>query len=313
MKIKSFLGLVEIRTKLASIIPFSVGSIYAFDRFHTFNTRNFIFLFISMISFDMVTTALNNYFDFKRSFKKEGYNYEKHNTIVEDSLSETSVIGVTAFLLAMAVAFGILLYLNTGLLLLLAGMLSFGVGILYSFGPVPISRTPLGEVLSGFFMGFVITFLSVYVHIFNLNIVSIDFKGYTFDLHIQLAEVTGIFLLSIPVMCCIANIMLANNICDIDDDIENRRYTLPVYIGREKALVLFKALYIAAYLDIIILVISGLLPPVCLISLATYIPVNKNTALFLKQRTKKDTFAISVRNFMLIGLSLSITFGVSLF
>lgn len=38
-------------------------------------------------------------------------------------------------------------------------------GIFYSFGPIPISRMPLGKIFSGIFMGFVIVFLFVYIQV----------------------------------------------------------------------------------------------------------------------------------------------------
>lgn len=34
----------------------------------------------------------------------------------------------------------------------------------------------------------------------------------------------------------VANIMLANNICDMEDDFINRRLTLSIYLGKENAL-----------------------------------------------------------------------------
>ena len=36
----------------------------------------------------------------------------------------------------------------------------------------------------------------------------------------------------------------------MEDDLENRRYTLPLYIGRERSLVLFQMLYYIAFFDI---------------------------------------------------------------
>ena len=64
MNIKSFLGVVEIRTKVASIIPLLLGTIYAVHHFRKFEVWNFLTFFGALICIDMVTTALNNYFDF---------------------------------------------------------------------------------------------------------------------------------------------------------------------------------------------------------------------------------------------------------
>ncbi|MFZ5986133.1 MAG: 1,4-dihydroxy-2-naphthoate polyprenyltransferase [Bacillota bacterium] len=311
MRLNSFLSLVEIRTKIASMIPFSLGTVYALYRFNRFEVRNFILFFISLLAFDMVTTALNNYYDYKRAKKKHGYNYEKHNAIVRYDLKESTVIAVIAILLSIAVISGLLLFLNTSVILLLIGAASFAIGIAYSFGPVPISRMPLGEVFSGFFMGFVIVFLSVFIHVYDLNIVSIMLEGQVMSLSVNVVEVIYIFLFSVPAVLGIANIMLANNICDMDDDIENKRYTLPIYIGKDKALLIFRVLYYIAYVDLVVLSILKVIPFLALLSILTLITVNKNIKLFNEKQTKKDTFILSVRNFVFISGSLLLLLGVS--
>ena len=55
----------------------------------------------------------------------------------------------------------------------------------------------------------------------------------------KMLEIINIFIFSLPLILGIANIMLANNICDIKDDRENDRYTLPIYLSRSSSLKLF--------------------------------------------------------------------------
>ena len=76
MGIISFLKLVEIQTKVASVIPYIVGTAFALYKFDNFNTKNAILLFLSMIIFDMTVTAINNYVDYIKAIKKEGFGYE---------------------------------------------------------------------------------------------------------------------------------------------------------------------------------------------------------------------------------------------
>ena len=85
-------------------------------------------------------------------------------------------------------------------------------------------------------MGFIITFISIYIHVYDQNIITVAYSSGNINIAVNLVEVLYIFILSIPAISGIANIMLANNICDIEDDIENKRYTLPIYIGKERAL-----------------------------------------------------------------------------
>ncbi len=280
MKIRSFLKLVEIQTKVASMIPFILGTVYSLYRFNKFNALNFLLMFISLLTIDMTTTAVNNYMDYKKAIKTQGYGYEKHNAIVRDNLKETHVIVVIFTLLTIAVTFGVLLFLKSSVVVLILGAISFAVGSLYSFGPVPISRTPFGEVFSGLFMGFIITFISIYIHVYDQNIITVAYSSGNINIAVNLVEVLYIFILSIPAISGIANIMLANNICDIEDDIENKRYTLPIYIGKERALKVFNIIYYVAYASILLLVLIKVESWTCLLVFLTFIPVKKNINLF---------------------------------
>jgi len=312
MSVASFLKLVEIQTKVASVIPFMLGTLYAAYRFQRFNPLNFIILFISLISFDMATTAINNYYDYKKAVKTHGYGYESHNAIVSYGLKESTVIITVFSLLAIASVFGFMLFLYTSPVILLLGALSFAIGILYSFGPVPISRTPMGELLSGLFMGLIIVFISIYAHVYDKGIISLAFDGSILSLSFNLWELIYIFLFSIPTISGIANIMLSNNICDIEDDRENKRYTLPIYVGREKALGLFRMLYYICYADLLLLLLLGITPVAAAATLVTFIPVNRNIKAFLKLQSKKDTFILSVKNFLIINAVHAVSIGAAL-
>jgi 1,4-dihydroxy-2-naphthoate octaprenyltransferase len=93
--------------------------------------------------------------------------------------------------------------------------------------------------------------------------------------------------------------MLANNICDVEKDIAVKRHTLPYYIGK-KALYLFAGLYYLTYASLIAMVILGILHPVCLLSLVTILPVQKNINEFFKKQDKATTFLCSIKSFILI-------------
>lgn len=303
MSISSFLKLVEIQTKVASVIPFSLGTFYALYRFESFNFRNFILMFISLVSIDMATTAINNYYDYRKAIRTHGFGYESHNAIVRYKLKESTVLITIFMLLCTASVFGFILFLNTNYIVLILGGISFMIGVLYSFGPIPISRTPFGEIFSGGFMGLIITFIAIYIHIFDQSLVAISYGSSFLSINMNIIETAYIILFSIPAVSGIANIMLANNICDIEEDIENKRYTLPIYVGKEKALKLFKFLYYFAYVVMIILILFRILPLVSVIALLTFIPVRKNIITFYGLQTKKDTFILAVKNFVLMNVA----------
>ncbi|WP_040950747.1 1,4-dihydroxy-2-naphthoate polyprenyltransferase [Gorillibacterium massiliense] len=315
MTIASFFKLVELRTKVASMIPFAIGTLYALYRFDEFNLLNFALMFISLLSFDMTTTLINNYYDFKKAHKTTGYGYEDHNAIVKFGIRERTVVTLLFTLLGIASVAGFLLFLNTSWLVLAIGGLSFLAGILYTFGPVPISRMPLGELFSGTFMGFIITFIAALIHTSHGQLLGLTLNlhsgDWTADLHIGLLEIVLLFGISIPAMLCIANIMLANNICDMEEDIANRRYTLPVYIGKPKALLLFRMLYYFSYVDIIFLLIIGVHPLLLALILLTIIPLLKNLKKFDQEQSKRSTFVLAVKNFVITSLARIVVLGVS--
>ncbi|MNE56912.1 1,4-dihydroxy-2-naphthoate octaprenyltransferase [compost metagenome] len=149
-------------------------------------------------------------------------------------------------------------------------------------------------------MGFVIIFISAYIHS-DQSVVTLLLQGGWVDLHVNLLEVLYIFWFSVPAILGIAGIMLANNICDIEDDLENRRYTLPVYIGRSNALLLFKLLYYVSYLDMVVLLILGVHPVLVALLLITLIPLRRNMAVFHEKQEKASTFILSVKNFVLMS------------
>lgn len=306
MSINNFFQLVEIKTKLASMIPFILGTFYAIYKYESFNLKNFIIMFISLFAFDMATTAINNYID----NTKEKNNTGNNNLIAKYGINKSKVLLIIFILLTIATIAGIMLTVNTNIVVLFIGVISFVVGILYTFGPIPISRMPLGELFSGFFMGFVIIFLSVYVHIYDTNIISFIYQNNTLNVGIKVFEILSIFLFSIPSIGGIANIMLANNICDLEEDIVNNRFTLPYYIGKPMALKLFKLLYYIGYIDVVVLVALKMLPFASLLILLTAIIVNKNIKLFEDRPIKSENFVLSVKNFVLINITQVIILGI---
>lgn len=312
MHIKSFLKLVEIQTKIASLVPFTFAVLFSLYYFKTIKPLQVLTFFLAMLFFDMFTTGLNNYMDYRRAIKREGFNYETHNAIVQFKLKETSVIIVLAILFALASVFGLITFFCSDYIVLILGIFCFSIGIIYSAGPVPVSRTFLGELFPGFFMGLAIPFIVVYISIYDKSLFSVIMSQKNLIITLKLDLLLPIIISSLPAMFLIANIMLANNICDAEDDLANKRYTLPVYIGTKKALILFDTLYILSFFDIIICVCLGYLPWISLLTIFFAIKVIKNVSEFHKLQTKKDTFGLSVMNLILVmaPLILSILIGI---
>ena len=312
MSFKTFLKLTEIQTKIASLFPFLIGLLFVSYRFGTINKLNTLVFFSSMLIFDLTTTAINNYMDYRKATDNHDFDYRKErNVIGQEELTEKSVLIVILIMLSIATGLGLYLVHLTNILVLAIGAICFFIGIFYTFGPIPLSRLPLGEFFSGITMGFGIVFLIFYVNSYNLGIIDISWVRPLVAININLIEIGSIILVSLPSVFTIANLMLANNICDFEEDVRNHRFTLPYYIGQVKAVKLFSFLYSAAYFAIIVAVILGVYHPIMFLSLISLIPVRKNTQIFRAKQKKSETFVIAVKNLILINGSIVLFLCIS--
>ncbi|MDF2906074.1 MAG: UbiA prenyltransferase [Herbinix sp.] len=284
--VKRFLDYVEIMTKITSTFAFVLTIAYLIYRGQPIKWDLTLLFFASMFLFDLTTTAINNYIDTKNN----------HQTLQFERRTALIIIYV---LFTISAALGLLLAFQTDIVIFLVGGLCFLCGVFYTYGPVPISRQPLGEVLSGAFYGFLIPFIILYINSPAGTFLSMSVNLKTIFLELQVVPIISLLLFGVAPFCTTANIMLANNICDLEKDIAVKRHTLPYYIGKN-ALYLFAALYYATYLATIVMVIVGMLSPVCLLSLITIIPVQKNINVFFQKQDKGTTFLMAIKNYIII-------------
>lgn len=256
MKIKDFLKLVEIQTKIASVFPFLVGLLFSWSYFKQVNWGYMLLFFIAMLLFDMTTTAINNYQDYRKA-RDEHYKYQE-NIIGKANLDIKLVEKIIFAMMGSAFVIGLLLaYLSGWLLLVMGGICCF-IGIFYTYGPVPLSRMPLGEVFSGVTMGVGIPAMVVYLNTFQTKLFYLSLSQNEFALTGKITAVLALIWACLPLVFTIANIMLANNLRDLDTDIANHRFTLVFYIGRKRGLVLFQILMLACYATILLGFLFGI-------------------------------------------------------
>lgn len=313
MNLRKFLDLVEIRTKVASVTPFVAGLVFTIYRYQRLRLDVLILLFLSMMCVDMATTAMNHLADSKRAINKSGYNYESHNALIKYGLSTALVKTVIVSLLMLGAAAGLILFLMTDLVILVIGVIAFGFGILYSNGPIPISRIPLGEVVSGLVMGGLIFFVTVYIQVFDMGYIIYQLNSFVFTLTLDLLELMIIFFASIPMVLMISNIMLSNNICDLEDDMINKRFTLPYYTGKKIGLIIYEWSYYFSFISILIATVFNWLPATAWLTLITFIPIYKNIKSFKATQDKATTFSLAIKNFFLLGFTYIFSIVVSLF
>ena len=297
---KDIIELVELRTKIASIIPFVVGLLYSIWTFGNFNAVNMALFFIGMLCFDMATTVMNNLMDYVKA-KNETYRQEE-NIIGTSSLTVKQAAMIFGSLVGVATIIGIILVVRTNVILLFVGILCFVIGIFYTFGPIPISRMPLGEVLSGVTMGFGIFWIVIFLNSPEASFAWMGLEEGMLIVRLALLAHFKVALLSLPLVCTIANIMLSNNLCDLETDITNHRYTLVYYIGKATALKLYKGLYLVSFIAMVLAVVFKIAPILMIGTLVVGIPVYKNIQLFIQKQEKRTTFALAIKNMLMIHI-----------
>ncbi|SFO25946.1 1,4-dihydroxy-2-naphthoate octaprenyltransferase [Pseudobutyrivibrio sp. JW11] len=295
--IKKFLKFVEIQTKITSTFAFANTLMYMLFLKQPINIPLMIIFCIAAFIFDLATTAINNYIDSK--------DYPEMLPFRRD---------VSLFLiicmLFISTVMGLYLALKTGIVVLLLGALCFGLGIFYTFGPMPISRIPLGEVFSGIAYGMFIPFLMVYINNPDEYII-LDYKNGVLSVHFMLWPLISFLFFSLVNTFTTSNIMVANNTCDLEKDVAVDRHTLIFYIGQKNGVRVFATLYYLCYAAVIAMVALKILPIIALIFLLSFPLVERNIRVFRKEQIKSKTFITAIKNFIIVNTSYFIALTLS--
>ena len=286
--IQKFNALVQIQTIIISALPYIIGSLMASYYYHHFNLSYCLWLFLAVISFHLAVNGHNQYTDYLRYKKNHVTSY--NNILEKFNISRNWARNVIILLTLVSATIGIILSFKVGWIILLIGFFSYLIGYCYSGGPYPILKTPFGEPASGITMGYNITLLGIYVNIYNIH---------PFDSFFWAKAI----IVACPAIFVIANVMLANNICDVEEDVKIGRKTLPFYIGRKNALIVLCIYYVLAYIFLILSVVLHYLPTLALGSLLTIPLVYRSTRTFVKDPHKETTFKGILMNVLLVLVS----------
>ncbi|MGR3742510.1 1,4-dihydroxy-2-naphthoate polyprenyltransferase [Companilactobacillus sp. DQM5] len=298
MNIAVFLELVEITSLSASILPLLLGSLYSSYYYGIINWQNLILIFIASILFHMAVNVNDNLKDFKNATNAHTFR-NKTNVVGVNKLSLSLVTKINIILMSFSALIGIFLVFKTSIALLFMGIFCFLIGYFYAGGPHPINRTAFGEPLSGFTMGFMIFLISVYVNTANKIPLNWNF-------------IWPIFIASGLTMFSISNLLLANTICDQQEDIQLGRKTLIYYIGKKAAINLVPILYIIGFLMLIVSALLGYLPKSILLTLITVPIIYKNTKFLYTNQIKKEAFPKFAKNLAILSIAQVISFIIGL-
>ncbi|MFW5827090.1 MAG: prenyltransferase [Alkalispirochaeta sp.] len=287
-----FFRIVEIRTKVVSLSGFSIGASYAYYRYGQLDLSVLLVYLAAVLAVDMATTGFNTFFDYYFAVDRRDTNRETDKVLVHQGVAAGPALLVSLGLYAIAVVLGLILAYVATPWVIPIGAVSMLVGFLYNAGPLPISRTPIGDLFAGGFLGWVLVTLTVFVLVPD--------RMSTEDL-----------LIGIPSLLMVASILTVNNTCDITGDTAAGRRTLSIVLGRRWGERLVYLLGAAAGITIFALVPAKILPQITVftasITIVMSIPIYREMH---RRGFTHETKGLSMRSisrvFMLFSLGLVI-------
>lgn len=294
MTLKQYALLSQMEYASTSFFPGFMGILYAWYNYGTFHLGYSLLGLLTVGLFQLAISLRDNYLDYYVAENKQADDIQEM-TVGKETIPLKNVRFSYYMTGAIALLIGLFIVFQTSFMLLfivLGGML---IGVLYTFGPIPLSSTPFGDFFIGLAYGLGIFLALLYINAFEV----IPFDWFT---------IIQIIIASIPTAITVMSVSLANNISDLEEDIEGGRFTLPYHIGVDKALVVFKSFYYVGYIAIILSIIFGTFPRLVTLSLLTFPYVYKNIQIFMDEQDKQTTFLTTLKNSIVIPIPLIITF-----
>ena len=277
---KQFWELSEIYTAPLNLFIILLGYAIAKFQLNSLPSPEF-FLFVLIIGmFHITVNIFNHYMDYKNASDE---NYKKQTNIIgRDHLDLRFVRNFYLFNLIISFLLGLFLVWRTNWVIGFLGVIGFYIGLFYSYGRRPLNSLPIAEALTGTASGFFITVVSYYLAVYQTHVITLPMIG-------------KVFLISLPLVLMMFNNLLANNTCDLEEDIENHRKTLVYYLGKPIAVKVLLTVYAFSFIWLFVLVITGLAPWTVLFLLFLF---PKNWQSLKKYRAiqdKKTTFPIVLK------------------
>ena len=262
--IQELIPLTRPRTLAAALGPTILGaafSYYTFGALHGTGLAIFhtILIFLAVVSAQIIANLWNELKDFKSGLDA-GQKIGNAGSLTRGAVTPKLISTMIKVLMIVPIIIGLYLSATITWWYIPAGIICILISFLYSGGPKPISRTPFGEISSGIAMGFAIVLIT----------------GYAWTRELSLA-----FLIpALPATLLVGSIMLTNNIRDIRNDEKHGRRTLPIVLGRDRAISLMSITYIFNFIWIGAWIYLKVLPIPALLALIAIIPAFKTINIF---------------------------------
>lgn len=297
--IKYFFKFVEIQTKTISVISFVIAVLFYINYLapeYGIDVINFVIFFLSMLCIDMFTTAINHIAAYYKEKQKTKYDQDLIKAMREHNYTMKTNVYIILALMAVFSSLGIILVIRSNVGVLLLGMLCVLIGIVYSLGKKPISYTPFGEIFAGGAMGVILPVIVVFT----------QFDSLPFELNPLLA------ITFLPLAFFIGNILFANNLCDLEMDVYNNRYTLAYYTKRPLGVKLLHLSNLGAMVAITVASLLGFIPQYFNLIYLVLIILTRNVILFSKKFDKTTSFPLILKNYIIFFIVYALFFIIDI-
>ncbi len=277
---KQFWELTEIYTAPLNLFIILLGYAIANFQLNSVPSPEFFLFVLIIVMFHITVNVFNHYMDY-RNASDEKYK-QQTNIIGRDHLDLRFVRNFYWGNLLISFLLGLVLVWRTNWVIGVLGIIGFYIGLFYSYGRRPLNSLPIAEALTGTASGFFITVVSYYLTVYQTHAITPAMIG-------------NVFLISLPLVLMMFNNLLANNTCDLEEDIENHRKTLVYYLGKPAAVKVLLSVYVFSFLWLIVLVVAGLAPWTVLF-LVFLFPKNwQNLKRYRALQDKRTTFPIVLK------------------
>jgi len=235
---QGFWQIADPKIWIASTIPMAVGATLAYTRTGQFSWKWFLLGAMAIYLIEIGKNAINEYVDYRSGVdrfvaddKRTPFSGGK-KTIIDGKLTlkENLIIGILT--ISAGCLIGVLAVLLREFNIFWIGLAGVFFALFYSLPPLKFSYRGLGETVVGITFGPLIT------------------SG-TYLLQAHIIDLP-VLLISLPLGFLIANVLWINQYPDFEADLQGNKRNSLVRLGKEKGVIVYAMLFIAAYLSIII-------------------------------------------------------------
>ncbi|MCX6005119.1 MAG: prenyltransferase [Chloroflexi bacterium] len=251
-QIQAWITLLRLGPTARGILPFLLGATIAWSQGSPINIQVLLISTFAVLCIMEMTFLVNEYIDYGTDLLNTGFHRLSGGSRVLPSglISKRATLTAAVIFMLAALAAGALLafYYHTGIYTIPLGLLAIFIGVFYTARPFKLSYMGLGELAIWFSCGWLATMSGYYLQTGHFDLVT--------------------SLVSLPGAASVFLVILINEVPDMGSDAIAGKRNLAVRLREKGVSILYIAVWILCYLNIIINVFFGVPAYSLLLSLA---------------------------------------------